>query len=356
MSVSLADTNTPGLSQIKYQIDYGAWIDYTVPIAVTPGQIVSAQAISIDAGWLDSAKATQIYLSDSAQLAPPVILTSASNFGFFFNRTINVTLQNPNDPSYSELQFRIDGGAWTPYNGSFTLDRATYGGGVTIEAMAIASAGPYESYYQDSSTTAKLLGGVNVELTGTATGMFHDPTGLATMVTNLTGAAIAESSYFEWGDDTPIPGDPRPAKKSNLEFNGTGFSDLEEGTPFLIGDMDYFNGSIWADSGADTVNLGVDLNLNIGGLMLTPRFDFGLNLINTVNLETPGDPWPDADYVVIDNPTSSTQLFINDSIYEFSISFGETTPQGFALFDQFHVLEWKSANVKIYGSFTEVTP
>lgn len=120
--------------------------------------------------------------------------------------------------------------------------------------------------------------------------------------------------------------------------------------------MDYFNGSIWADSGADTVNLGVDLNLNIGGLMLTPRFDFGLNLINTVNLETPGDPWPDADYVVIDNPTSSTQLFINDSIYEFSISFGETTPQGFALFDQFHVLEWKSANVKIYGSFTEVTP
>ncbi len=352
LAVSLTDPNPAGSAQMVYSLDFGAWINYTGTIIVPEGSTLSVQSLALASEWNDSRKVDYAYEASPAQLAPPRILASRNQFGYFFGRTISVTLANPNPAGSSDLVFRLDGGPWQPYAGSFDLKRDDYPAGVRIEARAESSDSPY---WSPSSTSSHALSVAPVDLAGNTNGAFTNPIGPAGMITNLTESGLGSSSYFDWGDDVRRKDDNMgQLKRSSLQFNGLAFTDIVEGNRFQVGSLDYFNGSIYSDTGANAVTFGINVAMAADGVAFGTTFNFDFELINTVNLEDPQDPWPDADFVRLANPTSRERLYIGDREYEFQLEFGETTNKGFALFDEFHVLEWSNASVNVYGTFSEV--
>jgi len=73
--------------------------------------------------------------------------------------SVTVTLTDRNSEG-SSLQYRLDGGAWLAYSGSFELTRAAYPTGVTLEARA-RSASPA---YLDSDLNTLAVGLTPVQL------------------------------------------------------------------------------------------------------------------------------------------------------------------------------------------------
>jgi prepilin-type N-terminal cleavage/methylation domain-containing protein len=348
LTVSIVNPNPAGSSRLVYSVDYGVWRDYFGPILVQPDSVVSAQAIALTTDWTDSGRADAAYTAIPATLSPAIISTSSNLFGLFFNREITVTLTDPNKPGVGLMQYRINDGPWIDYTDPFVLDRLSYMAGAEIEARIVSAGSPY---YIDSVTNARFLPNTPLDLTGTATGLFHDPIGENKMVTNLTPGN--SDSYFEWGDLLP-DGNPRFSAKSWMRYDPGQFATATPGQRFEIGSLSYFNGSILNQTGADTINLDIYLDLNVNGTPFNPYFDFTFELVNTVNAEDPNDPWPDADFVRFASASSNRTIVINDYEYEFRIEFGSSTADGFANFNEFHVLEAEMASVQVYGTFVEI--
>ncbi len=349
LNISLADPNPAGASELYYAVNYGEWQKYSGPFITQPDDVISAQAIAISNNYSDSSKTDQVYTAEPAPLSPPIINSSQNDFGLFFNRTLTVDLVDTNKPDISETRYRLNSGPWLPYSSSFELNRDDYPGGVTIEAQAVSSG---SSYYLSSMVSERMVGLEGLDVNGVTLGSFQNPQGSSDMVTNL--APGNSSSYFEWGEDY-YPQDPDlNLSKSTLEYTGASFGNVTVGERFQIGNLDYYNGRVLGGTGADAIGLNIDLSLNINGNVFNPNFDFSFDLINTANQGDPDNPWPDADYVLLTDPVANSTLIINDYEYEFRIEFGETTTDGFSLFDEFHVLEQKSAAVNIYGTFVEI--
>lgn len=191
-------------------------------------------------------------------------------------------------PAISPSQF-----ADTP--GRLTSDLATHGGTITWSAQlfpAIASVSPTSSGPQ----TATIYNGVSwgwtmtEALLGNSTGTFANP---SPSDCTCSGAG---TSAFNWGvSDAP----------SSLQFVGTSV-DPTVGKPFVLGTLDYFNGTTFGGE-AQSVNLDLTVNLdNLPGDSI--NFDSTLALVNTPNTD---DPIASADYVysqMVGLPTPSTFL------------------------------------------------
>ena len=72
-------------------------------------------------------------------LDPPEIFASNPGFETGVIETINVTLNNPNDPTVSQIEYRINGSIWTVYASPLTLAIGDYSSGATIAAKAVPS-------------------------------------------------------------------------------------------------------------------------------------------------------------------------------------------------------------------------
>jgi hypothetical protein len=169
---------------------------------------------------------------------------------------------------------------------------------------------------------------------GNSSGVFLNPVGPSTMVTTGVG-----TDTFTWG---------RTVQPSSLGYTGTSFN-VNDNDAFVFGSLDYFNGSIPADTGADSVDLSVMLSFS-SPLAMIENFVFDLALINTLNTS---DPNASADIVNFDN-TVSSNFFSADGIdytLEF-LGFGTLSGSGFTVEDSFRVLEGGSANVNLVGRIT----
>lgn len=343
LSLSISDPNPPGTSKVIYSVDFGNWQDYSGTITASPGSTVSAQSVALVSGWSDSGKIDHAYAATPATLKPPVISPNRDTFGLFYQHNINVSLGNSNQPGTSTTRYRVNGGAWQDYSDPFLLKRQDYPSGATIEAQAVSSGSPY---YLASTVSSRTLSNESLNLTGNTSGEFHDPTGPSGMLTNLPSGS--SSSYFEWGD-----GNGAGRSESWMDFAGSSFTDVAEGERFNIGSLTYYNGTIASGTGAETIDLDIALALDINGNIFNPYFDFGFELVNSPNSS---DEWASADYVRLMDPRASRTLVINDNEFEFRLEFGETSADGFSLFDEFHVLENKDASVNIYGTFVSLGP
>ena len=348
LPIGLTDPNPSGLSELYYSINYGDWELYTGVFATAPGTTVSAQAVPIDSAYSSSAKVNERFDAIPAQLESPVITASADSFGVFFDKVIWVDLIDANEQGIAMLQYRLNSGPWLAYQSRLTLDRDLYPGGVLIEGRALPAGSPY---YLESTISIRSLTMETLELSSSATGGFHDPLGPTGMVTNLPPGA--SSSHFEWGDDD-YPW--YNLSKSTMDFAGDSVISAAGGERFQIGTLDYYNGKVLGGTGADSVELDLALNLDINGNLYNPVFGFTFELINTVNLGDPYNPWRDADYVRLDDPSASQTLTVNGYEFEFRIEFGESSSDGFAYFDEFHVLEERDASVSVYGTFVQIGP
>ncbi|MDF1741458.1 MAG: choice-of-anchor K domain-containing protein [Verrucomicrobiales bacterium] len=357
--VTLTNPNISGASDVFYSVDYANWQLYTAPFLVSPGSRVSAQAIAKTTNYESSPRVDKSYEAKIEQLRAPIISPDRTTFGFFFGRTINVTLIEPNDPGISVLEYRIGGDPWQSYEGEFKVNRSDYPSGVLIQARSVS----LNPYYLSSTTSLRTLSLETAEIDGGSVGSFSDPTGESLLTTNLvTGQA---SDYFEWGRDYFTSSEinnwyygnasSAPAlDKAWLNYSGNSFESVSGGTRFEVGSLEYHNGTIVANTGATAIKLGVDLNLDIDGLAATTSFDFNLDLINVPNAFNSSDLWADADYVKLANPVADNTIVLNGVEFQFRIEFGETTSDGLSYFDEFYVLEGKEASTKVYGTLVEI--
>ena len=180
--------------------------------------------------------------------------------------------------------------------------------------------------------------GYALPIEGDTTGTFTDPTGGSRMVTTGVG-----TDHFTWGDATNYNTGP-----SSMTFYGeTGFS-AETDMIFSFGELSYFNGTIASNTGADSVNLDINLNLtNPAGI--DQDFYYNLELINTPNTGVIAG----ADYVNFASTVPDTFFSVAgiDYTLEF-LGFGEINGSGFSTIDGFHVLEGESASAQLLGQIT----
>lgn len=354
LPLSLHNPNPLGSSELYYSINFGNWQLYTGPLQVPPGTIVAAQAIATSDQYRNSPRVDHRYGALPGVLEPPLITSSLPEFGLFTGREIEVTLTDLNSASISSLEYRVGNGPWLPYHGPFTLDRSQYPEGAHIEARAVALG----EYHETSSVSEHHLGVERPVISGQSKGSFSNPTGDRNMLTNL--APGASSDYFAWGRDYLLPGENVDAntrsqlKQSSLKFDGLNFNDLTSGERFEIGTLTYFNGTILSDTGANSISFTTDLNFIMNGVAVATSFAFEFELINVANQYNPNNLWADADYVRLASPTASELLNFNGILYKFQLEFGESSAAGVALFDEFHVLEGRSATTKLYGTLIEV--
>lgn len=350
----LSNPNPAGSSDVYYSIDFGNWKPYTGAIQVPPGSVVAAQSIAVSSLYSNSTRVDQSYAALPVDLLPPVITPSRPEFGLFTGRELTVTLTNLNPTSISALQYRIGGDPWQTYAGPFSLLRDGYPSGALVQARAI----PKDPYYVASVATLRTLGVEAASIAGASAGSFSNPTGDKDMLTNLTKGA--SSDYFAWGRDYLINDETMDEevkgrlKQSSLEFDGLSFNGITSGQRFEVGTLAYYNGTIVGGTGANQISFSTNLTFTMNGVAVKSAFSFDLDLINVQNQNDPNDPWADADYVKMANPVASQILDFNGIQYQFQLEFGETTPAGIALFDEFHVLEGRTATTRVYGTLVEV--
>ncbi len=354
LPLALLNPNPAGSSDLYYSVNFGNWNLYTGPISVAPGAVVAAQAVPASGQYTSSARVDQTYTALPTGLIPPVITPSAPEFGLFTNRdlTITITIADQNSPSISRIEYRIGGDPWQPYASPFTLSRNAYPSGTLVQARAV----PVNPLYLASSATLRTLGVELAKINGAAAGSFSNPSGQVDMITNL--AAGASSDYFAWGRDYLNYGesvaDGVVLAKSWLDYDGMTFNTVPLGERFALGSLSYFNGTILEGSSADAVSFAVNLNLGISGLSANTTFNFDFELVNVINNNDPNNLWADADFVRLASPVASQNVTVGGIEFQLKLEFGETTTNGFASFNEFHVLEHKSATTRLYGTRVEV--
>lgn len=175
-------------------------------------------------------------------------------------------------------------------------------------------------------------------------GDFHDPVGDVLLVTNLKPGEYNEK--FEWG--SPAVG-VAEGKPNSLKFKKDAKFSVEPEEEFELGEITYYNGSTYSGTNATTVQLRFDLDFDVPKTV--QKFDFTLKLLSTPNIATQTDD-QNADYVWIPQLTSKFSTTIQGQLFYSQLRFGSPQKNGYALIDEFHVHEAKSATGKIYGKLT----
>ncbi len=353
LGVTLQNPNPNGSSNIYYQTNYGPWLKYTTGtlLDVAPDDVINAQAIAATDEYSDSSRVNQSYLATPVQLNAPRIMTSADTFGVFENRLIGVVIQDTNPGDDTIIEYRIGNGPWITYTGFLLLDRVDFSDGAVITSRATSE----DPYYLASNNAIDIVGADPVQMLGEAEGLFSNPDGSSNMSTNLSRWNRSDD-YFEWGRVTNSYGQTYYGyDKSWMDFDGLQTGDITSGERFQLGTLDYYNGRFVADTGADSVDLDLALTFNLGGNTYNTSFDYEFELINTINDSNNLLGWASADYVRINQSNSATQFEIEGITFELVLEFGDTTSDGFADFNEFHVKEQRGATSALYGTIIDRT-
>jgi len=180
---------------------------------------------------------------------------------------------------------------------------------------------------------------VAADVVGSASGVFSNPTPLAT---TFTGNG---TNNFLYGDNT---GQNSP--QNQLTFTGTAFSSAFE-SPFIVGSLFYFNGTTGVGTNPTAVDLALTTNFStplLGNVLST----FGLSLIVTPNTS---DPDASADFVVLPSTFSPTVFNISGTNYTVKlVGFGDVVGDGFLASSgtQLHVREGLSATADLFAVVT----
>ena len=122
VTVTLSATDAAsGVSSIAYRIDSGAWTTYSAPFVLSDGQhLVQFHATDV-AGNVESLRS----LTVSVDTTPPITSATLSGVlgnGGWYVTNVTVALAATDATSgVASISYRIDGGPWTTYAGSFVI-------------------------------------------------------------------------------------------------------------------------------------------------------------------------------------------------------------------------------------------
>jgi hypothetical protein len=178
---------------------------------------------------------------------------------------------------------------------------------------------------------------------GAASGVFvnSSPAG-----TTTTGAG---TDNFTFGDPSNFGTGP-----NRFTFNPVPFNTATE-TDFLVGTFTYFNGTVLASTGIDSVDLQVGLNFTTppAGLQTS---SFNLDVIQTLNVGTPDE---NADAVLLPSGFSSTIFTLGGLRYTLQLlGFDNVVGDGFltSTNTRLSVREGGTATAQLFGRVTADLP
>lgn len=184
--------------------------------------------------------------------------------------------------------------------------------------------------------------GSAADVAGSSTGVFVNPQPSGAVTTGVG------TSTFTFGDNTGFGSPP-----NQLTFAGSAFSSSFE-TPFKIGTLTYFNGTV----AFGTEVTSVDLSLST--VFTTPTIPtvsnaFTLSVVTTPNT---GDPNADADYLNLPTSFGASDFVIGGTTYHVALTgFGNVVGDGFLASNatQLHVREGASATADLFAEVTSRT-
>lgn len=181
LQLELADPNPAGVSLILYSLNSGSWRLYTgTPLNVSPSTEIGAYCASADPNWRNSEVDRNSYAASPVQLAIPLISASASAFNYAENQSVEISLNDLNDPDVSTLQYHQPDVGWKDYNGPFSVKSESYPGGLNVKARAVAIA----EYYLDSGEASLQIGSAKLgRLQPPAIHLTPDTSGTGTLAT-----------------------------------------------------------------------------------------------------------------------------------------------------------------------------
>ena len=119
--------------------------------------------------------------------------------------------------------------------------------------------------------------------------------------------------------------------------------------------MTFYNGTIVSGTGADGVELQLDLDLTVNIPIATQEITFTFELINTPNYSYQSND-VNADYVLISAPREEFTTTFNGVTYYIELSFGQIGENGFSTVYTFHVWENEEATGAVIAKITTEQP
>lgn len=174
------------------------------------------------------------------------------------------------------------------------------------------------------------------DVTGSATGVFINPLPTTAVVSGVGTSTFNFGTAFDNVGFGSLSFAAAPSFSSNFD------------TPFKLGQLTYFNGTIVSGTEASSVDLSVGLNFSAPPIP-SSFSNFNLSLINTPNVGTAADA---ADFLFFNGAQSLAPFFINGIAYNVTITgFGNVVGDGFLTSNssQLHVLEGKSATADLFA-------
>lgn len=178
-----------------------------------------------------------------------------------------------------------------------------------------------------------------ISVAGNSVGIFVSPVAGADNP-SMSVSGVGTSTFY-WG----AGGDA-----SSVHYQNVPFSSLPE-TPFTIGTLSYYNGTIDSGTGADGVGLNLDVNFSLPS-GVNQNFLYAMQLINTPNTF---DSTGSADYLILS--TFPNAVFeIAGTTYTLTLGFQNLQGGGFLQSgNQLHVLEGENATADLIGTITTDT-
>ena len=277
-----------------------------------------------------------------SQLQPPVISLPG---GFYPNEAfpLQVSLSNPNAAGQSSIKYSLDGVNWSTYTGTSVVVQAA-SPAVTLLAFC-QSLDP--DTWQDSMSASDYY--ETFTFSGSSTGEFGSPTSTDGTVYTIEETATG-GSKFSWG--TPADGTTQP---SSLTFEGASFENIVPEVEFVVGTLEFYNGTIYSGTGASGIELDVELEVQVNIPVENEELVFELELINTPNYD-----WQDedanADYVRLASSSTTFATAGDGTIYYLVLEFASSSGSGYTTIDEFHVWEGASATGTLVARVTTVVP
>jgi len=179
----------------------------------------------------------------------------------------------------------------------------------------------------------------NTEIEGFITGIWSEP------VADGGSPVFAgvDTPYFQYGrttGDTPEP--------NSLRFEGNHFS-VQTETPFKLGTVTYYNGTVSTDSGASAVNIKLLLDFK-NPFIKCINSSVSLKLESTPN---EGTDWENADFVYFPDSIPVQTFAIDNTSYKLEMV-GFSQDGGKNKLKEFHVLEDHKTSAELYGWITAI--
>jgi type II secretory pathway pseudopilin PulG len=147
--VSISDSNDPTISSLQFQLGTAGWQTYSgefaLPLSSYPdGATIVARSVPLNEDYASSGDASAVIAPPAPpqRLLPPNVIASASNFLPSEIEAISITLEDLNKVG-SVPEYRVNGGDWRTYSGTFGVTMASYPTGLLVEGRARAKSRAY---------------------------------------------------------------------------------------------------------------------------------------------------------------------------------------------------------------------